>query len=209
MYKKSYLSLFLVIPMLLCSCKKELEPQESIATPTPQQPVSQTAAAPQAAGVVPQNMQVVQQQQMQVNPQQQVQMNRQQQPVTVAAGMNPPHGQPNHRCDIAVGMPLNSPPGKPATPQMQQQGTQLTQQQIQDQLQKKISASNPNMTVTPAVMNAEGKLVEAKSTGTNANTPAILNPGTAATATAPGTNPAHGQPGHRCDVAVGAPLPKS
>jgi len=27
-------------------------------------------------------------------------------------GMNPPHGEPGHRCDIAVGAPLNS---KPAT----------------------------------------------------------------------------------------------
>ncbi len=26
--------------------------------------------------------------------------------------------------------------------------------------------------------------------------------------TAPGMNPPHGQPGHRCDIAVGAPLPK-
>jgi len=31
-------------------------------------------------------------------------------PGATAAGMNPPHGQPNHRCDIAVGAPLNSPP---------------------------------------------------------------------------------------------------
>lgn len=28
-------------------------------------------------------------------------------PETVA--LNPPHGQPNHRCDIAVGAPLNTP----------------------------------------------------------------------------------------------------
>lgn len=28
----------------------------------------------------------------------------------VAPGMNPAHGQPNHRCDIAVGAPLNSKP---------------------------------------------------------------------------------------------------
>lgn len=27
-----------------------------------------------------------------------------------AAGMNPPHGQPNHRCDISVGAPLDSKP---------------------------------------------------------------------------------------------------
>jgi len=33
-----------------------------------------------------------------------------------APGMNPPHGQPNHRCDIPVGMPLNSPPGTRPTP---------------------------------------------------------------------------------------------
>ncbi len=36
------------------------------------------------------------------------------QPAT-AAGMNPPHGQPGHRCDIAVGAPLNSKPAAPAT----------------------------------------------------------------------------------------------
>jgi hypothetical protein len=29
---------------------------------------------------------------------------------TTKPGMNPPHGQPNHRCDIAVGAPLNSVP---------------------------------------------------------------------------------------------------
>ena len=30
-------------------------------------------------------------------------------PVKTAPGMNPPHGEPGHRCDIAVGAPLNSP----------------------------------------------------------------------------------------------------
>ena len=29
---------------------------------------------------------------------------------TTQAGMNPAHGQPGHRCDIAVGAPLNSKP---------------------------------------------------------------------------------------------------
>jgi hypothetical protein len=27
-----------------------------------------------------------------------------------AAGLNPPHGEPGHRCEIAVGAPLNSSP---------------------------------------------------------------------------------------------------
>lgn len=36
-------------------------------------------------------------------------------PKKTAPGMNPPHGEPGHRCDIAVGEPLNSKP-KAATP---------------------------------------------------------------------------------------------
>ncbi len=33
---------------------------------------------------------------------------------SLTAGLNPEHGQPNHRCDIPVGAPLSSP--APATP---------------------------------------------------------------------------------------------
>ncbi len=33
----------------------------------------------------------------------------------VAEGMNPAHGQPKHRCDIAVGAPLSTPVGENAT----------------------------------------------------------------------------------------------
>ncbi|KAA9331767.1 hypothetical protein [Adhaeribacter soli] len=32
-----------------------------------------------------------------------------------ATGMNPPHGQPGHRCDISVGAPLNSAPSSAAS----------------------------------------------------------------------------------------------
>ncbi len=48
----------------------------------------------------------------------QYQANISPQPVAqkVAAGMNPPHGQPGHRCDISVGAPLNSPPAQNANP---------------------------------------------------------------------------------------------
>ena len=76
------------------------------------------------------------------------------------AGLNPAHGQPGHRCDIAVGAPLNSAPAKPAT---------VT------------TATQPVITTNPASTAAPVK-------------------------TAPGMNPPHGQPGHRCDIAVGAPL---
>lgn len=42
---------------------------------------------------------------------------------TIAPGMNPAHGQPEHRCDIAVGAPLNSSPAIPAqtTPKKENQ----------------------------------------------------------------------------------------
>ena len=45
----------------------------------------------------------------------------QQQPAASGdVALNPPHGQPNHRCDIAVGAPLNSAPAQqPQTIQVQ------------------------------------------------------------------------------------------
>lgn len=82
--------------------------------------------------------------------------------------LNPQHGEPGHRCDIAVGAPLNA----PAT----------------------TSTIQPNVpTVVPAVTTA------AANTDTKKVTP-NSTPATAA------LNPKHGEPGHRCDIAVGAPL---
>ena len=78
--------------------------------------------------------------------------------------LNPPHGQPGHRCDISVGAPLNS---KPAPNGAAQPTVVTTQQPAQN---------NTVVTQMPAQK------------------------------TAPGMNPPHGEPGHRCDIAVGAPL---
>jgi hypothetical protein len=82
-------------------------------------------------------------------------------PTVTQPGMNPPHGQPNHRCDIAVGAPLNSKPAAPAT-------------------------------TTGTTVNAQPQVTMKEIANT--------------TKTAPGMNPPHGEPGHRCDIAVGAPL---
>jgi hypothetical protein len=90
-------------------------------------------------------------------------------PAPVKPGMNPAHGQPGHRCEIAVGAPLSSAPPLNAS------------SATQSGLPQKISL--PTVTTAPPVL-----------------TPAV--------ATGPGLNPAHGQPGHRCEIAVGAPLPK-
>ena len=100
-----------------------------------------------------------------------------------AKGMNPPHGQPGHRCDIAVGLPLNSPPGKTAASQ----------------------TTNTPTTISQTVVNPDGTTTTGETKPVN-GVPAIFN----ATTTADSSiNPAHGQPGHRCDIAVGQPLPKS
>jgi len=88
-------------------------------------------------------------------------------PVTPAVKLNPPHGQPGHRCEIEVGQPL-PPEGSP------------------------VVATQP---VQPVMQNTQ---------------PVIVNP-PANTNILPGAptgkvNPPHGEPGHRCDIAVGAPL---
>lgn len=109
-----------------------------------------TITQPQAVTMNPQNAMVS-------NPQ----MITQTAPVQAATapGMNPPHGQPGHRCDIAVGAPLNSKPAAPAT----------------------VATTNAQPQVTMTEVPNKVK-------------------------TSPGMNPPHGEPGHRCDIAVGAPL---
>ena len=133
----------------------------SVNTPEENEQAAQTVAANEAAvtTAAPNGQQVVQQ------------FNVPQPAATTATapGMNPPHGQPGHRCEIAVGAPLSSAPAKPkaaapAPVQMQ-----------------------PAEFAPPAAKDA--------SAATNVVTP-------------PGMNPPHGQPGHLCSVAVGAPLPK-
>lgn len=120
-------------------------------------PVSQGEAMPVVSGGMPQQVVQVQQPQAQqsyVGPK--------------GEKLNPPHGQPGHRCDIPVGAPLNSKPAaQPAAAQ-----PQVTQQQIiidPQQAQQHTGTTEPGFSGKP--------------------------------------NPPHGQPGHRCDIAVGATLP--
>ena len=86
---------------------------------------------------------------------------------TTSVMLNPPHGQPFHRCDIAVGSPLNDTPAKPA-PVINRTGSAPTLE----------NAARQNNTTAPSFANAN----------------------------APKLNPPHGQPFHRCDIAVGSPL---
>ncbi|WP_228437464.1 hypothetical protein [Chryseobacterium sp. 7] len=95
-------------------------------------------------------------------------------PMATAPGMNPPHGQPGHRCDIPVGQPLNSQPAA-ATP-----GAQNVNVNGNNTIQIDPNAVSPGK----ITLDNNGKQVK----------------------TAPGMNPPHGQPGHRCDIQVGQPL---
>ena len=163
------------LSIIVTSCKKEEE--EAVVSDTPKEIILPRVQPIPTGGYTTPS---VEQQQQQVQQQTQQQATGQavtQTPVVTKPGMNPPHGQAGHRCDIQVGAPLNS---KPAAAQVQP-GTATS---------KQITMPSPTMTSTPN------------------STPALLQPNAAPVVTAPGMNPPHGQEGHRCDVAVGAALPK-
>jgi hypothetical protein len=107
-------------------------------------------------------------------------------PAPVAKGMNPAHGQPGHRCDIAVGAPLNSAPGKATVQPMKSNTTTISSSDLK-----------------PGTVTTNGATIT-----TVNNNPAPNAAPVTPTVTAPGMNPPHGQEGHDCAVAVGAPLPK-
>ena len=89
--------------------------------------------------------------------------------------LNPAHGEPYHRCDIAVGAPIDSPaPVQTAAPQVAQQ-----------------APANGSFNTNPIAPSAA---------------PAPTVSSTSALGPKPAVNPAHGEPHHRCDLQVGAPL---
>jgi hypothetical protein len=162
--KKKIFLLAVTSSILFISCKKDEEVKPAEESQQPAQPFSGEAWLKQRVDGQGQQKPVQQQPQQAVQTQQQVQ---------TAPGMNPPHGQPGHRCDIAVGAPLNSKPIQKTQPQT----TQVVTTKPAEQPVMKINPNDGSTTVT-------------------------------STSTAPGMNPPHGQEGHRCDIAVGAPLPK-
>lgn len=91
--------------------------------------------------------------------------------------LNPAHGEPYHRCDIAVGAPIDSPaPAQNAAPQVVPQQAPVNNNSFN---------TNP---ISPSAAPA----------------PSVSS--TSASGPKPALNPAHGEPHHRCDLQVGAPL---
>lgn len=156
----------------MVSCQKELKPQESTAV---------TAEDSITAISNPEQVQNIDVSEQTVMTSQQAPAAQVNQPVsngTTAPGMNPPHGQPGHICEIPVGAPLNSAPKKPS------------------------ATTPPVMQSTPQAVTKPSTIQQLKPDGT---TGPIQN---IETETAPGMNPPHGQPGHICEIPVGSPLPK-
>lgn len=90
----------------------------------------------------------------------------------VGVKINPPHGEPGHRCEIPVVAPLDG------SSQVQNQQPAVTvSQPVEQQINVTPQSTQP---VAPEQTQAgfSGK-----------------------------PNPPHGEPGHRCDIAVGAILP--
>lgn len=145
-----------------------------------------------------------------------------------APGMNPPHGQPGHRCDIPVGQPLNSKPAQsgqtPSTTPNQAQTIQIDPNSLQP---GKFSVENgkaKNVKTAKGMnpphgepghrcdipvgqpLNSKPAPQPVQQQNIAQNTPAPA-PAPAPTGPKPALNPAHGQPWHNCSLKVGDPLP--
>lgn len=142
---------------------------------------------------------------------------------TVASGVNPAHGQPNHNCDIPVGAPLNS-RSKSSVP--------VKQSNLQSAPVTSVVQKTPIKTVVSKGMNpphgesghrcdiSVGAPLNSKPVTSTVskpvseqpkvenNIPALLSTDIAEKPTPKGMNPPHGKEGHICGVEVGAPLPK-
>jgi len=134
-------------------------------------------------------------------------------PGVSAARLNPAHGQPGHRCDIAVGVPLDSKPLPANTVPVQvpiaatQATPAITAQSIVQKVAPGMNPAHgqPNHRCDIAV----GAPLNSKPVTTavsNSKSPVAVSVTPPPVKVAPGMNPSHGQPGHRCDIAVGAPL---
>lgn len=136
---------------------------------------------------------------------------------TALTNLNPEHGKPGHRCEIAVGAPLTDPTKNIPIPAIIDTTVVPDKELIK-------AATTTTTTAAPGMNPQHGQpghrceiavgaplnsTVKANTTqaSTATNIPANSSPvKTTATTVAPGMNPQHGQPGHRCDVAVGSPL---
>jgi hypothetical protein len=140
-------------------------------------------------------------------------------PIIASTRLNPAHGQPGHRCDIAVGAalpPEGSAPNlklpTPTAPILNKPVQNTTTPVVQPQAGAAVAAGlNPahgqpgHRCDIPVGQPLNSKPPPSNQTATTV-TPPTTTPLKPDTLFAKGLNPAHGYPGHRCDIAVGQPL---
>lgn len=124
---------------------------------------------------------------------------------TAGKKLNPKHGEPGHRCDIAVGAPLDAKPAALATSiNSQPVVTKTVPQKVAKGMNPPHGQPNHRCDI------AVGAPLTAKAVVTPAAIPVKAPEVTSGALETPQTgarlNPKHGDSGHRCDIAVGAPL---
>lgn len=150
-----------------------------------------------------------------------------QMPSGTSPATNPPHGQPGHRCDLAVGAPLPGAAPAAAPPVAVAPASNATANNSSNAPKLNLpGVSAGGSSASPQLNPAHGQpghrcdlAVGAPLPGSTAqpaqspittNNRLANNPAPALNLPSSNAgiklNPAHGQPGHRCDIAVGAPL---
>ncbi len=131
--------------------------------------------------------------------------------------LNPAHGQQGHRCEIAVGAPLDSKPAAGIPAQIQPVVTANPTVPVTNASPLAPNATaginpahgQPNHRCDIAVgdpLNSKPTVNTAASSNIKPVAPTAVVAAPPVQKVAPGMNPAHGQPNHRCDIAVGEPL---
>lgn len=126
------------------------------------------------------------------------------------AGLNPEHGKPGHRCDIAVGAPLNGAASASAAVPAAQTAASTAAITASSGLNPEHGKPGHRCDIAvgaPLNSSPASNTAQPIAVPTQASNPVIQSAASAGSvSTAPGMNPEHGKPGHRCDIAVGAPL---
>ena len=138
--------------------------------------------------------------------------------ISSAAGLNPAHGQPGHRCEIPVGASLNSKPIIPVS-NSTVQSMPGTSSPVNNQttLSKPVTSGiNPEHgkpghrcdIAVGAALNSKPTTTVTNTNSQSTATPSqpLVKPSISSSTITTGLNPEHGKPGHRCDIAVGASL---
>lgn len=144
--------------------------------------------------------------------------------------LNPPHGEPFHRCDIPVGSPLpgaapvasaNQAPAEKIEPQVMLNpphgepfhrcdipvGSPLPANSPQQATTNQATASAPAASPTTVDRSMIPTIENVNRLNTTPGRQSTTASSSPPSGTPPRNNPPHGQPWHRCDIPVGSPLP--